>query len=103
MRMEDVEARRAYVQRVRQSFDQPGRKYEFEKEQAATEQENDDFLFIKIRFLIAVLIFAAYVFCDQTGTMIYQFSTDEVAEKIAKDYDYMDAKEEVMQVFKSLH
>ena len=33
MRMEDVDARKAYIQNVRKSFDSPGRRYEFEKEQ----------------------------------------------------------------------
>ena len=32
MRMEDVNARKAYIQNVRKSFDSPERKYEFEKE-----------------------------------------------------------------------
>ena len=32
MRMKDVEARKAYIQNVRKSFDSPKRQYEFEKE-----------------------------------------------------------------------
>ena len=102
MRIEEAEARKAYIQRVRQSFDTPGRKYEFEKEAAVKGEEASEFMFMKIRFLIAALIFAAYVLFDQTGMKIYEYSTGEVAEKIAKDYDYIRAKEEAVQVFKSL-
>lgn len=103
MRMEDVDERRAYVQRVRQSFDAPGRQYGFEKSPAVKEEGADDFLFVKIRFLIAALLFAAYVFCDQTGTLIYRYSAKQVAETIAENYEYDQAKEEVMQVFKRLN
>ena len=103
MRMEDVNARRDYIQKVRQSFDKPGRQYEFEKEPAAGGQEADDFLFMKIRFIIAAFLFAAYVFCDRTGTMIYRYSAHDVAEKISKDYDYDEVKQEVMQVFNQLN
>ena len=101
MRIEEAEARKAYIQRVRQSFDTPGRKYEFEKEAAVKGEEASEFMF-KIRCLVAALIFAAYVLFDQTGMKIYEYSTGEVAEKIAKDYDYIRAKEEAVQVFKSL-
>ncbi len=100
MRMEDVEARRAYVQKVRQSFDAPGRRYEFEKNPAAKEEGDRDVFFIKIRLLIAALLFAGYVFCDQTGTLIYRYTAEQVVETITKNYDYDQAKEEVMQVFK---
>ena len=103
MRMEEVEARRAYVQKVRQSFDAPGRQYEFEKRPSGKEERTDDFLFAKIRFLIAALLFAGYVFCDRTGTLIYRYSAEQVVETIAEDYDYNQAKEEVMQVFKRLN
>ena len=101
MRIEEAEARKAYIQRVRQSFDTPGRKYEFEKEAAVKGEEASEFMFMKIRFLIAALIFAAYVLFDQTGMKIYEYSTGEL-NKIAKDYDYIRAKEEAVQVFKSL-
>ncbi len=98
MRIEEAEARKAYIQRVRQSFDAPGRSYEFEKAPEQQADETNEFAFVKIRLLIAALIFAAYVFCDQAGMKIYQYSTREVAQKIAKDYDYNEAKDEVMQV-----
>ena len=87
MRIEEAEARKAYIQRVRQSFDTPGRKYEFEKEAAVKGEEASEFMFMKIRFLIAALIFAAYVLFDQTGMKLYEYSTGEVAEKIAKGCD----------------
>ena len=102
MRMEDVNARKAYIKRVRQSFDAPGRGYEFEKSPDVKEEGPNEFLFVKLRFLAAALIFAAYIFCDRAGVKIYRYSTGEVAEKIAKGYDYSEAREEVMQGFRAL-
>lgn len=102
MRVEEAQARKEYIKRVRQSFDAPGRSYEFEKKPVSNEGETNEFWFAKLRFIIAALLFAAYVFCDQTGMKVYRYSAGEVAEKIAKNYDYIEAKEEVMQALKSL-
>lgn len=99
MRMEDVEARKAYVQNVRRSFDAPGRQYEFEKRPDTKGEAQDGFSFFKVRLLVAIFIFAAYVLCDKTGTMFYQYSTKEVAKIIAQDYDYGKTKDEVQKVF----
>lgn len=97
MRMEEVNARKAYIQNVRKSFDSPNRNYEWEKEYNTKGEATDGFSFFKMRLLIAVLIFAAYVLCDQTNTMVYEYSTKDVVQKIAENYDYDDTMEKVMQ------
>lgn len=102
MRMKDVNARKAYIQNVRKSFDVQNRKYEFEKEPVTKGEAEEGFSFFKVRLLIAVLLFAGYVFCDRTNTDIYHFSTKEISEKIAHDFNYEDAKEDVLQVWKML-
>lgn len=99
MRIEDAYARKAYIQNVRKSFDNPERKYEWENDSDTKGEAADSFSFYKVRIFIAVCIFAAYVLCDQTNTLFYHFSTEEVAEKIAQNYNYTEIKEEVMQVF----
>lgn len=102
MRMSDVDARKDYIQKVRRSFDAADRKYEFERDTDTKGEGNDAFSFFKVRLLIAVFIFAAYVLCDKTNTMFYQYSTDDVAEKIAQELDYGKVREEVLQVFGQL-
>lgn len=99
MRMEEVNARKTYIQNVRKSFDSPNRNYEWEKEPITEGEAADGFSFFKVRLLIAVFIFIAYVLCDQTNTLFYQYSTKDVVEKIAQNYDYNEVKDEVMQVF----
>ena len=99
MRMEEVDARKAYIQKVRKSFDSPERSYEFEKGNNTKGEAEEGFSFFKIRLLVAVLLFAAYVFCDRTGTFLYGYSAKDVAEEIAQDLDYQKAGEEIVQAF----
>lgn len=98
MRIEDVNARKAYIQSVRKSFDSPDRKYEWEDISDTKGEATDSFSLFKVRILIAVFIFTAYILCDQTNTMFYHYSTTEVAEKIAENYDYSEAKNNVLKV-----
>lgn len=98
MRIEDVNTRKAYVQSVRKSFDTPNHKYEWEGISDTKGEAADCFSFFKVRLLIAVFIFVAYILCDQTNTMFYQYSTEEIAEKIAENYDYQQTKDKVLQV-----
>ncbi len=99
MRMEDVNARKAYVENIRKSFDSPNRRYEFEKEADTKGEAEDGSSFFKFRLLIAALLFAAYIFCDRTNTVFYHISTEEVAETIARDFNYSNVQEELQQVF----
>ena len=99
MRMEDVDARKAYIQKVRNSFDSPARNYEFETGGSTKGEANEGFSFFKIRLLIAVVLFAAYVYCDRTGTFFYGYSAEDVAKVIAQDLDYQTTGEELVQAF----
>lgn len=99
MRMEDVNARKAYIQNVRKSFDSTDRKYEFERESNITRDTEGGFSFFKVRLCIAVIIFGVYIFCDKTNTAVYHVSMKDISETIAKDFDYSSVKEELQQVF----
>ena len=95
MRMKDVNARKEYIRSVRKSFDSPKRQYEFEKESDQKGETGDSFSFFKVRMLLALFIFTAYVLCDQTGTKFYEFSTKDIAEKIEESYDYTEVEKYV--------
>ncbi len=49
--------------------------------------------------MIAVVLFAAYVYCDRTGTFFYGYSAEDVAKEIAQDLDYQKTGEELVQAF----
>lgn len=100
MRMKDVDARRDYIQKIRKSFDSPERNYEWERGDE-TQGEAGSFSFFKLRLLIAVFIFAAYILCDQTGSMFYHYSTRDIAEKIEENYDYSRVEDYVMTMVNS--
>jgi len=89
MRIEEVQARKAYIESIRKSFDAPNRNYEWEKQDSQPDTTVESGSFFKVRLLLAVFILIAYILCDQTNTMFYQYSTKDVAEKIAQDYDFM--------------
>lgn len=102
MRMKDVDARKAYIQKVRSSFDSPGRRYEFEKEPAANAEAPEGFPFFKARLFVAALLFAAYVLFDQTGMEISHISMKRVSEEISRNFNYEDAKEGALQAWRSI-
>lgn len=99
MRMEDVNARKAYIQNIRKSFDSPGRKYEFEKETDTKGEAQEGFSFFKVRLLIAALLFAAYIYCDRADVVVYDVSAKDVTEKISADFNYKKAGEEILEAF----
>lgn len=89
MRMEQVNARKEYIQTIRKSFDEPNRNYEWEKESVTKEEKTDSFPFFKLRIGLAILLFAVYIFCDITNNRFYRYTTKEVAQKIAQEDDFM--------------
>lgn len=74
-----AQARKQYVEEVRRSFcREDGDIYETERQPVSTS-------FFKLRLMIAVCIFAAFVLCDRTGSQFYQYSTSEIVSMIQKE------------------
>lgn len=83
-----AQARKQYVEEVRRSFhhEQPD---DYEEESDASVRS-----FFKVRLLIAVCIFVAFVLCDRTNSKFYSYSTDEIVsmiqqEKFQSQLDYI--------------
>lgn len=76
---EYAQARKQYVEEVRRSFNhaQPD---EYEAEPQAGTMS-----FFKVRLLIAVCIFAAFVLCDRTGSRFYNYTTKEVVSMLKQE------------------
>ncbi len=74
-----AQARKQYVEEVRRSFHQV-QPDEYEEEPAA-----GTLSFFKVRFLIAVCIFAAFVLCDRTGSRFYNYTTKEVLSMLQQE------------------
>lgn len=74
-----AQARKQYVEEVRRSFNHT------EQDEYEQEPEAGAVSFFKVRLLIAVCIFTAFVLCDQTGSRFYHYSTDEIVEKLQQE------------------
>ncbi len=78
-----AQARKQYVEDARRSFDEQEEYDGYNGYESKTETRAMSFL--KLRLLIAVCIFAAFVLCDQTGNRFYNYTTDEIVEKIKEE------------------
>lgn len=99
MRMEDVDNRKKYVQRIRSSFDGQDMAC-WEQDMDTQGEAGEGFSFFKIRMLLALLLFTAYILCDQTNTKFYQYSTKDIAKIIEEGYDYTDVEKYVTMLTK---
>lgn len=98
--------RRAYVNEIRSSFANSGTKSEKRlprtgtvvQTDADTEEVIGAFAVFKIKFLLCLFIFAAFVVCDRTGIEFFSMSADAVYERVSQNYDYTNLKKYVMMV-----
>lgn len=74
-----AQARKQYVEEVRRSFHhtEPDEYGEMPQEGTAS--------FFKVRFFLAVFIFAAFVLCDRTESRFYNFTTKEIVAMLQEE------------------
>ena len=86
-----IEQRRRYVQQIRESFqDEASMKKQpayishsdWEKEEADTVGSA---AFWKVKVILSVMLFAAFVFCDRTDVKLFQLSPQTITEKIQEN------------------
>ena len=91
---EYAEARKRYVQEVRNSFsaEDTGRAAVHARLHAGVIEEHADSLketgtkgLVYVRLLLAGMLFAAFLFCDRTDTKLFSMTTDQLAEKISEN------------------
>ncbi len=75
----DAQARKQYVEAARRSFGEP----EYEEDEIG--QEAGGMIFIKLRLLAAVFLFAAFVLCDRTGSRFYTYTTQEIISMLQEE------------------
>ncbi|MCI8449287.1 MAG: hypothetical protein HFH30_13070 [Eubacterium sp.] len=74
-----AQARKQYVEEVRRSFNHA------QPDTYDDELSTGTASFFKVRLLIAVFIFAAYVLCDRTGSHFYNYTSDEILSMLQKE------------------
>lgn len=79
--------RRQYIAEIRRSFDTNDS--QMGDTVSDKEKENSSsILFLKVRFLLALCIFAAFLLCKFTKTSFYNYDTTEVIDIIADNQYY---------------
>lgn len=74
-----AQARKQYVEEVRRSF------HHVQPDEYEEELQTGTASFFKVRLLIAVCIFAAFVLCDRTGSRFYNYTTKEVVSMLKQE------------------
>lgn len=88
-----IERRKRYVQEIRKSFaDREAESSSLSGFHAKTENTYEDELetvgeaaIWKVKILLAVMLFAAFVFCDRTDSEIFSMKTDTIIQKIGEN------------------
>lgn len=87
-----VEQRRRYVQEVRHSFadNSSSRKPVAYINQPELEKEEIESVgsavFWKVKIILSIMLFAAFVLCDRTGMDLFQFKPQMIVDQIQKSY-----------------
>ena len=50
-------------------------------------EKNKDFLCLKIKFFLAILLFVGFLSLDYTGYKIYGIGSEEIIQEVIKDFD----------------
>ena len=104
---EYVEQRRRYVQEVRNSFSDMDTKKQKKSnglytgsEWAQKEDEMDmvgSSAIWKVKLILSIMLFAAFVLCDRTGTKLFSMETNTIVEKISKNQKLPEKVEETLK------
>jgi len=103
---EYVEQRRRYVQEIRNSF----------SDMDTTKQKKGSGLFMgsewereeepemvgssaiwKVKLILSIMLFAAFVLCDRTGTKLFSMETNTIVEKISQNQKLPEKVEETLK------
>lgn len=92
---EYAQARKQYVEEVRRSF------HQVQPDEYEEEPPVGAISFFKVRLLLAICIFAAFVLCDRTGSRFYNYTTDEVV-KLIQEEKFQTQLDSIREAWKSL-
>ena len=104
---EYLEQRRRYVQEIRNSFSEEDLSRQAKgarlRAGAELEREEDELDTVgssavwKVKLILSLMLFAAFVLCDRTGTKLFSMNTDTIAEKVGEDQKLPKQVEETLK------
>lgn len=104
---EYLEQRRRYIQEIRNSFSEEdsGRHAKGARLRAGVELEREEdeldtvgsSAIWKVKLILSIMLFAAFVLCDRTGTKLFSMNTDTIAEKVRENQKLPEKVEETLE------
>jgi hypothetical protein len=82
MTVNSLDERRRYVNEVRASFGSPHESRQYGNLDEQPKETTISFTMFKIKFLVAVIIFAGFIYCDLNKITWYGQNTKTVTNKI---------------------
>ena len=61
--------------------------------QTNAQDKNRDFILLKIKFFIAVVLFVAFLSLDYTGYEIYGIDSEQIVQEVMKDTSIVDLEQ----------
>ena len=61
--------------------------------QTNAQDKNRDFILLKIKFFIAVILFVAFLSLDYTGYEIYGIDSEQIVQEVMKDTSIVDLEQ----------
>ena len=83
--------RREYVNEIRRSFDEPQKI----KEEQQEKEVSSSFLMVKLRIIVALCLFLAFLLCHVTKYEFYGYQTKELIDIISDNHYYTNLQDYV--------
>lgn len=100
MTVDSLEERKRYINQIKASFHDPGKSSRYRDLGMEEAPARPEFGMFKVKALLAVVIFGAFVYCDRNEVTFYKQNTDTVYERIAETFSVEKAVQSLEKMIK---
>lgn len=93
------EERKQNIDEIKASFPDPAHSGRYRGFSATEEDIRPAFGFPKIRFLIALILFGIFVYCDKSGITVKGYTTEAVYQWIEEPFPLEKMRQKVEDIF----
>lgn len=94
-----LEERKQNIDEIKASFPNPAHSERYRDFSAMEEDIHPAFGFPKVRFLLALMLFGLFLYCDKSGAVVKGYSTEEVYQWIEEPFPLEKMIQKVEDVF----
>lgn len=99
MTVNTIEERKRYINEIKASFQNPEHSERYRDFSDTSSEERPGIFSFKFRMLLAILLFTAFIYCDQTKMQVGEYKTQDVYEIIQENISL----EKVLQIVYNVH